>query len=107
MTPDFASFLFRTPESKRYGPVFRIVGLQTRTPISEKRVSRILSAIGECAGIVVNKADGKFASAHDLRRAFGTRWAARVKPATLQLLMRHESIETTLKYYVCAGPLMM
>ena len=30
----------------------------------------------------------------------GTRWAPRVKPATLQLLMRHASIETTLKYYV-------
>jgi integrase len=59
-----------------------------------------VSAIGEKAGVVVNKPDGKFASAHDLRRAFGTRWASRVKPATLQLLMRHESIETTLKYYV-------
>jgi integrase len=50
---------------------------------------------------IVNKTDGKFASAHDLRRSFGTRWAARVKPATLQLLMRHKSIETTMKYYVC------
>jgi len=48
----------------------------------------------------VNKIDGKYASAHDLRRSFGTRWASRVKPATLQLLMRHASIETTLKYYV-------
>ncbi len=44
--------------------------------------------------------DEKYASAHDLRRSFGTRWASRVKPTTLQLLMRHESIETTLKYYV-------
>ena len=48
----------------------------------------------------IDKATGKFASAHDLRRSFGTRWAPRVKPATLQLLMRHRSIETTLKYYV-------
>jgi len=56
--------------------------------------------IGKKAGVVVNKAEGKFASAHDLRRSFGTRWASRVKPATLQLLMRHKSIETTLKYYV-------
>jgi integrase len=45
--------------------------------------------------------EGKFASAHDLRRSFGTRWAPRLKPATLQLLMRHKSIETTMKYYVC------
>ena len=50
--------------------------------------------------MVVNKAEGKFASAHDLRRSFGTRWSSRVKPVTLQLLMRHKSIETTLKYYV-------
>ena len=33
-------------------------------------------------------------------KTLGTRWASRVKPATLQLLMRHKSIETTLKYYV-------
>ena len=50
--------------------------------------------------MVVKKSAGKFASAHDLRRSLGTRWAPRVKPATLQLLMRHRSIETTLKYYV-------
>lgn len=100
MTPDFAEFLLKTPAGKRNGPVFKIDGLQTREPISPKRISRIISAIGEKAGVVVNKAEGKFASAHDLRRAFGTRWAPRVKPATLQLLMRHRSIETTLKYYV-------
>jgi len=42
----------------------------------------------------------KYATAHDLRRSFGIRWAGKVKPATLQLLMRHHSIETTLRYYV-------
>jgi integrase len=42
----------------------------------------------------------KYASAHDLRRAFGLRWSARVMPAILQQLMRHESIETTMRYYV-------
>jgi integrase len=42
----------------------------------------------------------KYASAHDLRRAFGLRWSARVMPAVLQQLMRHESIETTMRYYV-------
>ena len=52
------------------------------------------------ASVVVNKADGKFASAHDLRRAFGTRWAFQVKPATLKLLMRHQQIETTMRFYV-------
>ena len=42
----------------------------------------------------------KYASAHDLPRAFGLRWSARVMPAVLQQLMRHESIETTMRYYV-------
>jgi len=64
--------------------------------MSPKRVSRM----GERAGVVVNKAAGKFASAHDLRRAFGTRWAQRVRPAVLQRLMRHASIQTTMDYYV-------
>jgi integrase len=100
MTPDFAEFLLKTPLADRRGLVFKITGLQTGQPITPKRISRIVSAIGKKAGVVVNKADGKFASAHDLRRAFGTRWAPKVKPATLQLLMRHRSIDTTLKYYV-------
>ena len=42
----------------------------------------------------------KFASAHDLRRSFGERWAMRVLPQVLQEMMRHESIETTMRYYV-------
>lgn len=45
----------------------------------------------------------KYASAHDLRRAFAERWAALIMPAHLQQLMRHESIETTLRYYVGAN----
>jgi integrase len=100
MTPDFAEFVLETPKNERVGTVFKLRSLIHGQLISAKRVGRIVSAIGEKAGVVVNKADGKFASAHDLRRAFGTRWASRVKPATLQLLMRHESIETTLRYYV-------
>jgi integrase len=80
--------------------VFKITGFYTGEPVTLKRISRTISAIGRKAGVVVNKAAGKYASAHDLRRSFGTCWASRVKPATLRLLMRHKSIETTLKYYV-------
>ena len=100
ITPDFAQFLLGVAADHRRGPVFTLIGLQTGEPITPKRVSRIVSAIGRRAGVVVNKKEGKFASAHDLRRTFGTRWAGRLKPATLRLLMRHRSIETTLKYYV-------
>jgi integrase len=60
----------------------------------------MVAKIGKKAGVIVNKADGKFASAHDLRRAFGTRWAKRVMPAVLKRLMRHAAIQTTMGYYV-------
>jgi len=63
-------------------------------------MGEIVVKVGKKAGVVVNKADGKFGSAHDLRRAFGTRWAKRVMPAVLKRLMRHSSITTTMGYYV-------
>jgi integrase len=101
MTPDFAEYLLRTPQSQRQGHVFKLKGIRTGEQMTSARAGRVISEIGELTNVLVNKADGKFATAHDLRRSFGTRWASRVKPATLQLLMRHKSIETTMKYYVC------
>src|SRR3954465_5088686 len=68
--------------------------------MTSARAGRVISEIGELAGVLVNKPEGKYATAQNLRRSFGTRWASRVKPTTLQLLMRHRSIETTMKYYV-------
>ena len=118
ITPDFAQYLLQTRENDRMGPVFRLPGRLTGEPLSPKRISRIVSAIGKKANVVVNRTtkkvkteiDGrprlveqevvKYASAHDLRRAFGTRWAPKVMPAVLQRLMRHSAIETTLRYYV-------
>ena len=35
-----------------------------------------------------------------IRQAFGVRWSKRIMPPQLRELMRHESIETTLKFYV-------
>lgn len=100
MTPDFAGFLLNTPEFERTGKVFKLAGTFTKKAITPGRVSRVISAIGKKAKVVVNKADGKYASAHDFRRAFGTRWAKKVMPMVLQKLMRHDSIETTMRYYV-------
>lgn len=94
MTPDFAEFLLQTPEGERHGPVFDL-GAKSRN-----RVGTVISKIGRKAKVVIDKSKDQFASAHDLRRAFGTRWSSKVKPATLQRLMRHRSIETTLRYYV-------
>jgi integrase len=103
MTPDFAQWLMQTPESERHGRVFKLNGLQTGKPITPKRICRLVSKFGKAAGVVVNKEAGKFASAHDLRRAFGTRWARRVTTAVLRQLMRHASIDTTMAYYVSIG----
>ena len=57
-----------------------------------------ISAIGRRAGIKMS--NGKHATAHDLRRSFMARWRGRVDAATLQLLARHESLQTTKSYYL-------
>jgi integrase len=103
IAPEFALFLGETPEGARSGPVFRLDGRQGR--YRDWEVSKIVSKIGKRAGVkvYVNPKDPekvKYASAHDFRRAFGVRWAARLMPAQLMELMRHESIETTLRFYV-------
>ncbi len=59
-----------------------------------KRISKLFAV----ANIEVE--DDKTATAHDLRRTFGLFWSTRLKPIQLKTLMRHSTIETTLKYYV-------
>jgi integrase len=83
MTPDFATFLQATPKGERVGVVFALTNRTTDKPFTLTEVCRVVSTIGEKARVVVDKATGKHASAHDLRRAFGTRWAKRVMPAVL------------------------
>ncbi|QDU80757.1 hypothetical protein Pla110_24900 [Polystyrenella longa] len=41
----------------------------------------------------------KFASAHDLRCSFAARLSLKLPAQQLMTMMRHESIDTTLKYY--------
>ncbi len=103
VAPEFAMLLDGTPERERTGPVFCLEGRLGH--YREWQVSKIVSKIGKAAGVkvYVNPKDPekvKYASAHDFRRAFGVRWAARLMPAQLMELMRHESIETTLRFYV-------
>ncbi|HEY3394835.1 MAG TPA: site-specific integrase, partial [Lacipirellulaceae bacterium] len=115
ITPEFATLLEGVPERERRGRVFKLLGTDGTLLRGDRwAVGKLVSAIGEKAGVVVDerqKSKGgklppteetvrKFASAHDLRRAFGQRWAAKVMPTVLRELMRHESIETTMKYYV-------
>ena len=97
------------------GLVFGIAGPTPGEPLDTQVGSRIVSKIGKRAKVVVSQDGGrlkldkktglkvagpKFAGAHDLRRAFGTRWSKRVMPAVLKQLMHHASIETTMSYYV-------
>jgi integrase len=100
MTPDFAVFLMDTPPAERSGKVFPLTWKTGRVLRNQPCIGVIVSLFGRKAGVVVNKAEGKFASAHDFRRSFGTRWAKRVKPLVLKRLMRHASIGTTERYYV-------
>jgi integrase len=104
MAPDFAEMLLAIPEEKRTGPVFSPLDRAGRHRVDFDYVSHTLSKIGRFAQVVVSvhsrTQKEKYASAHDLRRTFASRWANRLLPKDLQLLMRHTSIETTLRYYV-------
>lgn len=106
MTPDFAEFLAETPEDARSGLVFSFLSTTGERYADRYSAGRVISAIGKRAGVKVSttKRTGadkvKFASAHDLRRSFGERWARKIMPQVLMELMRHETMETTQKYYV-------
>lgn len=99
MPPDLAAWLEKIKPHWRRGPVVNLVGQHGKGKLTAPAVGQIITEIGEAAGITVN-AKSKWASAHDYRRSFGTRWAGKVRPMTLQKMMRHKEFTTTLKYYV-------
>ncbi|HUT14567.1 MAG TPA: tyrosine-type recombinase/integrase [Thermoguttaceae bacterium] len=104
LAPEAVEFLKAIPAEKRLGHVFQLPGCGRAAPVRRiETASRIISRIGERAGIVVEvhpqTGRKKHASAHDLRRSFGERWSHRVMPRDLMVLMRHESIDTTMKFY--------
>lgn len=99
ITPDFVEFLLAVPERRRRGFVFKPTpfGKSTSRPQVDW-VGKVISRFGKKAGVKVT--DLKDASAHDLRRAFGFRWARRVPQQVLQELMRHKDIKTTRDFYI-------
>ena len=99
---DFAEFLLAVPKDKREGFVFNAIAVSGKVSRRVDTVSTWIVDIGKAAKVKVDEKDGseKFASAHDIRRAFGTRWAKIVPASLLQQLMRHSSIETTMSFYV-------
>jgi integrase len=103
LAPEFAEFLSSVPDDERTGRVFDPQRQRRHSmPMRSDTVSATISRIGKAANVKVSTKGGrvKYASAHDLRRAFGERWAMRVEPAVLMMLMRHSSINTTMRYYV-------
>ena len=107
IAPEFATLLLAVPERDRQGRVFKLLAANGMPfTVTANEVSAVVSAMGKKAGVVVDermkgdKLVRKFASAHDLRRAFAVRWAAKIKPTQLRELMRHASIQTTLAFYV-------
>jgi integrase len=74
--------------------------------LTKEYVGRVISDIGERAGIVVRAADEetgqrvKYASAHDIRRGCAQRLInAGVSAETLKIILRHEDFKTTEKFY--------
>lgn len=112
IAPEFAKTLLSVPEKERRGYVFNPLPSDGGPRLQPDWVSKRISEIGKAAGVKVGdrrvrmKKDGektdasKYASAHDFRRAFGLRWAQLVMPHVLMQLMRHESLETTQRYYL-------
>jgi integrase len=100
MSVECFQWLSQTPERNREGYVINPTRDGKR--IGFGHVVKTIGLIGRRAGVMVGKNhQGKavYATAHDFRRAFATRWAAKVVPGVLQALMRHASPATTATYY--------
>ncbi len=105
MSAEFAEWLLVRPEAEQTGRVFHPMPRRVHGDrLGWQRVSVVICKIGRAAGVKVathpTTGKVKYALAHDLRRSFGERWASRILPPDLMVLMRHESIDTTMKYYV-------
>lgn len=112
LAPEFIAMLKSVPEDQRTGPVFRVrVPGQLTDRIRGDTCSKVYVRFGEEAKVLVatyppmagsksTEPRKKWASAHDYRRAFGTRWSKVLKPQQLKELMRHDDIQTTMTFYV-------
>ena len=106
LLPEFERLLLLTPDDQRSGWAFNPLSLDGRAgrKLRSSRpavgwVGKVISDIGEKAGVTVND-DGKFASAHDLRRSCADRLiAAGVPEREVAAVMRHASVETTRRHY--------
>jgi len=99
ITPEFWALCCETPEKRRHGPVFKMPG-RHGNQMGVKTVGRMISRIGERAGVITDPSTKKYASSHDIgRRAFTTRMGATLSLPELAAWMRHKTADTTLNYY--------
>jgi len=99
MAPEFEQLLRKVKNQK--GRVFQPVTKWTRGVIPRiDTTGRLVKRIATKANVISDTDKGSYATAHDLRRSFGERWAQLILPQQLMELMRHTDIKTTLAYYV-------
>lgn len=76
--------------------------LITDVPADERVVSNEFRRKIATAAKVLGGGLGGLCTLHDLRRNYGSRWAAKVPAQVLQRMMRHANISTTMSYYADA-----
>jgi len=103
LMPDAVALLQSVPNGERRGRVFRPAN--ARGPVTPDLACRIIAKLGKKAGIITRRDGPKpedihYATAHDLRRSFATRWAKVLMPFELAKVMRHSAMQTTNTFYV-------
>jgi integrase len=99
IAPEFQLTLESVPDEDRRGYVFDVRYSARSERLTPNRVGVLLRRISKEAGVRTKPGNEGWATAHDFRRSFGTRWASRLQPLDLMELMRHESISTTKNFY--------
>lgn len=106
MLPAFSDLLLSVPNEERTGFIFRLIGRRNRTgQIDSGWVGKLIQRVGKAAEVVTYRVGDKdhFASAHDLRRSCAQRLVdAGVDERVIQRVMRHQSFETTRRFYTMA-----
>lgn len=96
IAPDFAKWLRETPESERSGIVCQVV--MGGVALGQREIGERITAAAKSLGFITES--GRPITTKYFRQGFATRWAPKVRPITLQKMMRHRSIQTTLAFYV-------
>lgn len=106
MLPEWAEFCRSIPGKSEW--VFNPINERGWRITTGNELGRVVSKIGRAARVVTRPAidtgsakdaQPRFATAQNLRQGFGHRHARSMLPTELQMRMRHESIETTMKFY--------